>query len=96
MRNFISTRVAILAIDEGKNPILSPECQRDKMHSFSKQSIRYYISNVDVCEVNEFILFDLDPTRLSLEIGTDSQELKAEDQIELIRKNNIQLDELEL
>ena len=57
LRDFISIRIGLLAIDNSSNPILPPEGKRKKIHLFSAKS-KCYLSNMNYEDINEIILID--------------------------------------
>jgi hypothetical protein len=57
LRDFISIRIVLLALDNSSNPILAPEGKRKKIHLFSAKS-KCYLSNMNYEDINEIILID--------------------------------------
>jgi hypothetical protein len=57
LRDFISIRIVLLALDNSSNPILAPEGKRKKIHLFSAKS-KCYLSNMNYEDINEIILSD--------------------------------------
>jgi hypothetical protein len=72
LRDFISTRIGLLSLDNALNPILPPEGKRKKIHLFSAKS-KCYLSNINHEDINEIVLIELDRRRQNLKFGTDSQ-----------------------
>jgi hypothetical protein len=78
VRHFISTKVGILPIDRDKKGLLPADGRARRMHLLSKEA-RSKISLRRMDEVNEIILIDLNPSRINVRVGTDSQVLCEDD-----------------
>jgi hypothetical protein len=78
VRHFISTKVGILPIDRDKKGLLPADGRARRLHLLSKEG-RSKISRRRMDEVNEIILIDLNPSRINVRVGTDSQVLCEDD-----------------
>ena len=74
LREFVSTAVCTIPLDVQKLPIV---CTNNKNSNFVRKELQGFFSKTEI--IKELVLIDLNPSRYSLNVGTDLQECIEED-----------------